>query len=261
MPFIKKLLLSCLAFVSFSLIIWFIPRPLVNHDKPRNLPWQLPNYKIAKTSIKTLSDGRIKIEIEHLPLIGITPKMISWFYKNLPISTVELSGNTYPLYHIFHPFEHGAIKILEPAKNGSLGMGIGALVSRQEWFGTFDSTGAGRVVKFDSQHMVIKPEKFGLHFGTITHRFKLTENGTQYNVSSIIGSDLLIIGPLINLYIRHKMFPPAMLEEWLRHQVQEVSSLQFFLIDLYHSQFTRTKFDKTHYKLKLTHKLSNKFNK
>ena len=46
---------------------------------------------------------------------------------------------------------------------------------------------------------------------------------------SIIGSDAPIVGPIINFYIRNKMFTEAMLQQWLRHQVQEVSSLPFFL--------------------------------
>jgi len=166
-------------------------------------------------------------------------------------TTVELSEKSYPLYHIFHSFEHGNIEVLESADNGSLGMGVGALVARQEWFGSFNSVGAGRVIKFNNKGMTIKPEKFGLHFGKIVHQFKSISNGTQYNVSSIIGSDLPLIGPLINLYIRHKMFPPAMLKQWLRHQVQEVSSLQFFLAKLYTTQPTKTKLGKNHYKLQL----------
>jgi len=41
-------------------------------------------------------------------------------------------------------------------------------------------------------------------------------------------SNLPVLGPLINRYIRYKMFPPVMVEQWLRHQVEEVSSLSFF---------------------------------
>ena len=39
--------------------------------------------------------------------------MVSWFYQQLPISTVELHGVTYPLYHIFHPSEHGTLRVLD----------------------------------------------------------------------------------------------------------------------------------------------------
>jgi len=81
--------------------------------------------------------------------------------------------------------------------------------------------------------MVVHPEIIGLQFGEITHSFEATNFGTQYRVSSKIGSELPIIGPILNYYIRNKIFPQPMLKEWLRHQVEEVSSLSFFLANIY----------------------------
>ena len=159
--------------------------------------------------------------------------MVMWFYQQLPIATVELNGETYPLYHLFHPTEHGNIALKQPATNGQPGMGVGALVERQEWFGDFNSKGAGRIIAFTDYGMTVKPEVAGLYFGEINHQLTQTPQGTVYHVTSIIGSDLPIIGPAINLLVRYKMFPPPMLKQWLRHQVEEVSSLAFFLPELY----------------------------
>jgi len=223
-------------------------------DPPRLLPWILPDYKQAKTSVEILDDGRIRLSIEHLPLKEIEPKMIAWFYQYLPISTVEISNNNYSWYHIFHPSEHGQISVTEQANDGSAGMGIGALVSRQEWFGVNNSKGAGRIIEFSEQGMTAKPEILGIHFGEIKHSFTqttFTSNngntqvlGTQYNIDSTIGSDLPVLGPIINYYIRNKLFSEAMIDEWLRHQIEEVASLQFFLKELYY-----TKPQNNHYKL------------
>ena len=52
-------------------------------------------------------------------------------------------------------------------------------------------------------------------------------------METVIGSELPVIGPLINLYLRTRVFHPAMLDEWRRHQVQEVSNLRFFLPGIY----------------------------
>ena len=213
--------------------LWFKPMPSFPHDAQRDLPWQLPDYRAANTHIEILEDGRIKIEIEHLPLVNIEPKMVAFFYQVLPISTVQLNGSLYPLYHLFHPSEHGKIEVKQAAADGTPGMAVGALVGRQEWFGEFNSKGAGRVIKINQHGMTVKPEMLGLHFGQIEHIFEKTEYGTRYRVKSIIGSELPIIGSAINYYIRHKMFKPDMLKQWLRHQVEEVSSLQFFLAELY----------------------------
>lgn len=256
MSLIKKIFTLILFILFLITVLWFKPLPSFKHDSPRRLPWALPDYRQAKTSVSVLDDGRIKISIEHFPLIGIEPKMVAWFYQNLPISTVEISGQHYPWYHIFHPKEHGLISVKEPARDIRAGMGVGALVSRQEWFGKYNSKGSGRIIEFSAQGMTVKPELLGLHFGKIKHSFtqvpyiskenKTQQLGTRYKVESIIGSDLPVIGPLINYYIRNKMFSPAMIKEWLRHQVEEVSSLQFFLKELY-----QTKPQGNHYQLKL----------
>ena len=49
----------------------------------------------------------------------------------------------------------------------------------------------------------------------------------------MIGSDLPVLGVAINYYLRTRVFHPAMMEQWQRHQVEEVASLQFFLPELY----------------------------
>lgn len=227
---------SLLLLVGLVAFMWLKPMPEFDHDKARNLPWQLPDYRAAKSQVEILDDGRIHIQIEHLPLVNITPKMVSYFYQVLPITQVSLNGEVMPLYHIFHPTEHGQIEIKEPGTNRVEGMSEGALVYRQEWFGPFNSKGTGRIVKKTDTVMVAQPEMMGLKFGRITHSFEKTHYGTRYTLDSIVGSDLPIIGPLINYYIRHKMFTPEMVEQWLRHQIQEVSSLQFFARELYQAR-------------------------
>ncbi|MFQ3172396.1 MAG: hypothetical protein ACI9DG_002437 [Oleispira sp.] len=41
-------------------------------------------------NIKIINDGRLHIQIEHLPLVDITPKMVSYFYQVLPITQILL---------------------------------------------------------------------------------------------------------------------------------------------------------------------------
>ncbi len=219
--------------IMLFIVAWFAPQPDFPHDQPRNLPWTLPDYKQAKTEFHRLEDGRLAITIEHLPLPGVTPEMLIWFYQVLPISTVQLNGREYPLYHLFHPSEHGLVSVVEPAEDGSQGMGVGALVTRREWFGPYNSKGSGRVLRFGSEGMTVAPEVAGFEVGTIEHRFETGKCGARYTVTSVLGSEVPILGALINLYIRHKQFPPEKIEQWLRHQVQEVSSLPFFLPSLY----------------------------
>lgn len=227
-------------------VLWLKPMPNFDRDEARSLPWTLPDFRNAKAHYEVLPDGRIKIEIEHLFLNNIRPEMISWFYQRLPYATVELNGTTYPLYHLFHPSEHGRIQVIEPATNSMPGINKGALVSRQEWFGNYNSKGAGRIISLDEKGMRVKPEIAGMHFGEIHHEFIAEGNGTRYILHSTLGSEWPVIGELVNFYIRSKQFPPPMLEQWIRHQIEEVSSLQFFLPVLYQTQAVDN-----HYKIQL----------
>jgi hypothetical protein len=206
------------------------------HDAPRTLPWTVPDYRPAQTRHAVLPDGRIRIEITHLPLRGIRPEMVAWWYQKLPVSTVEIGGVRYPFYHVFHPTEHGRIRVVEPATDGTPGMGVGALVAREEWFGPFDSKGAGRITAFGASGMVVVPEVAGLAFGEIQHSFEATPTGTQYRVVSTIGVEWPLIGSAVNALIRQTMYPQAMLQQWERHQVEEVGMLQHFLPALYNSK-------------------------
>ena len=208
------------------------PAPL-ERDLPRDLPWVLPDYHNAQTTWEVGEDGRISAEVKHFFLEGISPAMVAWFYQQLPISTVQLNGKSYPLYHIFHPTGHGRIRIIEAAPDGSPGMAKDSTIMREEWFGPYDSRGTARMVEFSNDGMLAVPIAAGLEIGHVRHIYKAENGGTVYKVQAVIGSDLPVIGPLLNWYIRTQVFHPAMMALWQQHQIEEVASLQFFLGDLY----------------------------
>ena len=233
----KKRTLAFTALVSIVVlgVISFLaisPAPL-ERDSPRNLPWVLPDYRNAHTQWEVGEDGRIYAEVQHFFLAGISPAMVAWFYQQLPISTVNLNGTTYPLYHIFHPTGHGRIRVVEAAPDGSPGMAKGSTIMREEWFGPYDSRGTARMVEFSDAGMRAVPIAAGLEIGQVRHIYKAENGGTVYKVQAVIGSDLPVIGPLLNWYIRTRIFHPAMMELWQQHQIEEVASLQFFLAELY----------------------------
>ena len=167
-------------------------------DAPRHFPWPNADYTTASYSHEVLPDGRIRLSITHLPLDGITPEMLAWWYQVLPVSSVEVQGQHYPFYHLFHLSEHGKIWVAEPATDGRPGMGVGALVGRQEWFGPFDSQGTGRITEFSARGMTVRPELAGLWLGEIRHRYEATATGSRYRVESLIGVDWPLIAPAVN---------------------------------------------------------------
>ena len=205
----------------------------LSHDAPRDFAWKVVDYKAAKYSHTVLPNGQIHLEIIHLPLVGITPEMLAWWYRVLPISEVEVDGKRYPFYHLFHLSEHGRIWLKQAAADGQPGMGVGALVARQEWFGQFDSEGAGRITEFSTRGMTVHPEVAGIWLGEIRHIFELAPGGSHYRVDSVIGVDWPLVGPVVNWLLRTATFHEAMLREWERHQIEEVANLAYFLPQLY----------------------------
>jgi PQQ-like domain len=203
------------------------------HDPPRNLPWPLRDVREGETSREVLPDGRIHITIRHRPLPGVTPEMLAWWYRVLPLGTVEFDGAKMPLYHLFHPSEHGRIWTEAPASDGRPGVGEGGIVARYEWFGPFDSEGAARVVELSPRRFVSRPLLAGVEFGEIRHEWGASPQGAIYTVDSTLGVTWPLIGPLVNSMLRRHVFSDAMIREWQRHQVEEVGQLPHFLPALY----------------------------
>lgn len=214
-------------------ILFSLPGPKFEIEAARPKFWGYPSLSEAKYKTEILEDGKILIEIEHPLLKGVTPEMISWWYRNLSTGKALIEGKEYDYYHIFHLTEHGQTHVVQPATDGTAGMGVGAIMYRQEQFGPYLSKGKGRVESFGTNGYVVIPVMGPLEFGRIEHKFLEQEGGTLYTVKSILGSNAPIIGPLLSYYIRTKQFPPEVVQEWIRHQVEEVGSLVHFLPKLY----------------------------
>ena len=228
-----SLLASCLIISAMVAIAWFLPQSRVYHDPPRSLPWPVPDHRLAEKSYTYLADGRIRVIARHLPLPGVTPAMLAWFYQQLPVATVELDGISYPLYHLFHATEHGQLWVVQPAPDGTLGMARGAVIERHEWFGPFDSKGRALISEFSDQGMTAIARAAGLQIGVVEHRYSVIDGETRYVVTATLGSELPVLGALLNSYLRNRVFTPQMIPQWMRHQVEEVGVLPHFLPALY----------------------------
>lgn len=247
----KNLLVLVVASIFLAAIIAAISPAPLQRDIARDLPWTLPDYRAATATWRVGDDGRLYNQIDHVLLKDITPAMIAWFYEKLPISTVELNGTTYPLYHLFHPSEHGRIRVKEPAPNGEKGMAEGSIIEREEWFGRFDSKGAATIATFSEAGMVAIPSFAGVQLGKIEHSYREGDAGSYYRVDAVLGSDLPLLGSLLNWYLRTWVFHPEMMTQWQRHQIEEVGSLNFFLPQLYAQ---KDQADDNHFTLLITPK-------
>lgn len=202
-------------------------------DPPRDFAWPPLDLSTANVQHEVLDDGRLHLRIEHVPLPGITPEMLRWWYEVLPVSEVVVAGKTYPFYHLFHLTEHGRVWLEAPASDGRAGAGPGAVMARFEWFGEYDSLAKGRITELSANGMVGHPEFFGLALGEFRHVFEPGPRGARYRIDHQIGVTWPVVGPAVNRLLRVTTFSEGMLAEWKRHQIEEVANLQHFLPQLY----------------------------
>lgn len=203
-------------------------------DAARQLPWPAIDISAAQAHIDIDEKERLLIRIQHQPLRDITPEMVRWFYQQLPVSEVEYKGQQLPWYHIFHPSEHGQIHVQSAAPDGMAGMARGAVIYRYEWFGNFDSEGQGLVTHMDASGMTVIARVAGITVAEIRHQFIGHHWGTEYRLSSRLGTEW----PWLNRWLIAHQFPPAMVQQWVRHQQEEVASLNYFLPALYQQRHT-----------------------
>src|SRR2546425_693607 len=200
---------------------------------PRRVPWAMKPLSSAKTEETALADGRVRLHIEHDVLRGVTPAMLVWWWRNIE-GTMELGGQTHPRYLIWHPIDHIHFQIAARLPDGSVGPGavfhiveaLGAdmnnLIDARLHLRELSTTGAMIEVRALAQTVL-----------QIRGEFLPRDAGTQIISTMTIGSsgwlgDLGLNAPLIE-----RFFPPARRKAWLKHSVEEIGNLEFFLPALY----------------------------
>ena len=84
--------LTVVIFVAAALLWVAQPAPLYR-DPPRQLPWKLPDYRDSKRYWHIDANGLIQARVEHFFLADISPSMVAWFYRVLPVSTVVIMSS------------------------------------------------------------------------------------------------------------------------------------------------------------------------
>ncbi|KAI8474447.1 MAG: class 3-domain-containing protein [Monoraphidium minutum] len=114
----------CPTFDTVEKQVW--PKPMLDRDIfvddsdfPTERPpmWPFRTFKDAKSwSCDVSRNGRVQVEVEHKPLPGVTPDMMTWLYNNLEEESEleSMPGKMWPNFLLFHPRDH--IKFL-PARD------------------------------------------------------------------------------------------------------------------------------------------------
>jgi hypothetical protein len=200
--------------------------------EPLSLPWPLKALSSAKAGIDQLSNGRIKYWIRHDVLKGVTPSMLAWWFRNLE-GEIEIGGQRYPRYRVWHPFDHIAIRYARRLPDGSVGPG--AVIHIREALGRdprYLVDIKTRIEKLDEKGFAHVPQFHGLSVVRMEYTFTAVTGGTLYEDCLIVGREGLIwraLRPFVLRFVLDDAFGRA----WLKHNVEEVGMFENFLPGLY----------------------------
>lgn len=200
---------------------------------PRPIPWAMKPFSSAKTSEIKLSDGRIELQIEHDLLRGVTPAMLVWWWRNIE-GEMELKGEIYPRYLIWHPIDHIHFEVVKRLPDGSVGIGsvfhivealgadINNLIDVALHLQTLDEAGA-----------TVEVYALGRTVVQIHGQFAPQEEGTRVTTTMRLGFSGWLGSLGLGEILINRFFSAETRNAWLKHSVEEIANLQFFLPDLY----------------------------
>ncbi|MEZ5670765.1 MAG: hypothetical protein R3F55_25680 [Alphaproteobacteria bacterium] len=187
----------------------------------------------AQTGREVLPDGRIRFWIRHAVLKGVTPRMLHWWFCHLE-GEIEVDGRRLPRYRVWHPRDHIRVGYARRRPDGSIGPG--AAISLKEVLGRdprYVVDVVTEIEKLDEEGFIHNPRAHGLTgFARMEYAFTPVPDGTLYENCLIFGRAawwFRLVRPLLEPLV----FPRGQGEAWLRHNVEEVGSLEHFLPALF----------------------------
>jgi hypothetical protein len=201
--------------------------------EPLDFGWAMKPVESAETHMEVLSDARLQLTIVHDVLKDITPTMLHWWFAHIG-GEMSYCGKTYNRYHVWHPRDHIHWALAKPGPNGTAE--AGAVFHIVEAFGrnpAFLIDVHETVEKLDDSGIRLSNVRAGMTFSTLEHTFTPVDKGTLYRSRLVVGSDHPLVGAIFNRLVRPRVFPDEKGRAWLKHNVEEVGNLEFFLPDLY----------------------------
>jgi hypothetical protein len=205
--------------------------------EPLEFGWKMKPLQSAQTALKHLEDGRLELTIVHDVLKGITPAMLHWWFSNIGGEMTYQGNKGYTRYRVWHPRDHIHWELARASANGKAE--AGAVFRIVEAFGRnpkFAIDVREVVEKLDDTGIRLSNKIAGFEVSSLEHTFTPVPNGTLYRSRMLIGAKHWLIRKVFNRLLRPKVFSDDMGRAWLRHNIEEVGNLEFFLPELYMAQ-------------------------
>src|SRR5262249_43530897 len=157
---------------------------------PRPVGWTMKPLSSAGTEERVLPNGQIVLRIQHELLRGVTPAMLVWWWRNIE-GEMELGGERYPRYLIWHPIDHIHFSVLD--RHAGEEVGVGSVFHIVEALGA-DMTNlvdaALHLRRLDEAGAMVEVYALGLTVLRIEGEFSPAPDGTRIVSTMTIGPDL-----------------------------------------------------------------------
>lgn len=195
---------------------------------PRPVVHPLREVGSARSTVQLLPHHRLRVTIDHQPLAGITPAMLSWWFRHIGDRTTY-AGEEMSSYLAWHPLDHIRWELARPAPGGGAGEGarfriVEAFARRQEFY--VDSVET--VEKLDDTGIRLVRRLLGTPIFQLEHTWSACAVGTHYVSVLDLGARSLPRTP-VNRYLSARVFPERMARAWVVHNVEEVGVLEHLL--------------------------------
>ncbi len=216
---------------------------MVRSRRPLPIPGPLPvvhpmrPVSTARTSVRELSRGRVRMTIDHQPLEGITPEMLLWWFRHIDGTTTH-GGQEQTRYRAWHPLDHVHWELARPAPGGGVGEGAR--------FRIVEALGRDPGMLIDSVDTVEKLDLTGIRLALrvagvlvfqLEHTWSPGRGRTHYTSVFDLGARALALRP-VNAYLRARVFRRPMQDAWIRHNIEEVGLLEHILPPLWRQETT-----------------------
>lgn len=213
----------------------------------RPFGWQMKPLASAQTAMQIRANGERELTIKHDVIKGVTPAMLHWWFCHID-GTMEVAGQNYHRYHVWHPIDHVYYRDLSRAADGT-----GSTGTHRQIVEAFNGNPrylinvVDRVTHLGDEGILLTTEQSGIQVGnlpsvllplpagisTLEHQFYAVPQGTRYESRLLLGAPSALGRVALNPLLRRLIMSDAMAKAWLRHNIEEVGNFEFFLPELY----------------------------
>lgn len=197
---------------------------------PEEFGWPLRGLEEAETVFTQNRNGRIVLEVHHPGITGVTAEMIEWWFEVYAHLKVQIDGDIYDAFNLWHPRDHKYLRRADEGWSGPLKPGD--RVSLSEAYGLsqeYSNKETVTIVRLDRQGFGLRAIRLGLTVAELSYAFEDTPEGLKISTRLYVGVADGWAKTLINQVFVPLLFDEKKTEAWMLHNVEEVGSWENFL--------------------------------